>query len=96
GGSRLKILEALAMKKAVVSTPVGCEGLNVFHEKNILIADTPEVFASRTIDLLEDKKLREQLGAAGRKLVEAKYGWEAISKSLCKIYDAVVKDRKEE
>jgi len=95
GGSRLKILEALAMKKAVVSTSVGCEGLNVSHEKNIIVADTPEAFARRTIGLLENKKLREQMGEAGRRLVEAQYGWDAISKRLCRIYDEVINGQKE-
>ena len=56
GGSRLKILEALAMKKAVVSTTVGAEGLSITDGDNILIADTPERFSKCVVDCLLDNK----------------------------------------
>ena len=86
-GTRLKILEALAMGKAVVSTSVGAEGLDVTYGKNILIADEPEDFANAVIGLLKDVHKRKELGANGRKLVEEKYSYEIIGKKI----DEVIK-----
>ena len=71
GGSRLKILEAMALKKAVVSTTVGAEGLMVENGKNILLADTPISFAERVISLLRDIELKKRIQEEGRKLVAA-------------------------
>lgn len=75
GGTRLKILEALAMGKAVISTSIGCEGLAVQAGTHLLIADQPESLASSVITLLNDPEARATLGNAGRLLVEEKYGW---------------------
>ena len=86
-GTRLKILEALAMGKAVVSTSIGCEGISVTHEKNIIIADEPSDFARWCIELLRNPDLRKELGQEGRKLVEEKYSWETICASLEKVYE---------
>ncbi len=75
-GTRLKILEALAMGKAVVSTSIGAEGLDVEDGRDILIADTPEQFATAVTHALADPALRERLGVNGRALVEQDYRWE--------------------
>jgi glycosyltransferase involved in cell wall biosynthesis len=82
GGSRLKILNALAMGKAIVSTSVGAEGLDVRDGEHLLIADTPELFVARTLELLGAPAKRQRLGTAGRALVEARYGWDAIADRL--------------
>lgn len=82
GGSRLKILEALAMQKAVVSTSVGAEGLDVTPGENILIADTPEEFANQIGRLLNDSELRASLGKKGRELVTERYGWDFLARKL--------------
>lgn len=82
GGSRLKILEAFAMEKAVVSTSIGAEGLTVSDGKDILIADSPEKFAAAVVRLLEDRELAERLGADGRKLVLQRYGWDRLAEQL--------------
>lgn len=79
GGSRLKILEALAMSRAVVSTSVGAEGLDVTNGKNLLLADEPIEFAAAIIKLLEDQSLCKELAAQGRRLVEDHYGWDAVA-----------------
>lgn len=81
GGSRLKILEAMAMKKAVVSTPVGAEGLRAEDGENILIGNTPREFADQIISCLRDDRLRSKLEINGRKTVEQYYGWEQIGKT---------------
>lgn len=90
GGSRLKILEAMAMGKPVVSTSIGCEGLDVADNESILIANLPEEFSAKTAMLLRDSELRNKLGTNARKLVEDKYSWDIIGKRLNKIYDEVI------
>lgn len=82
GGTRLKILEAMAMEKAVISTSIGCEGLEVIDEKDIIIADGPDKFADKVLMLLDNKEMREEMGKHGRQLVEEKYGWSIISNAL--------------
>jgi sugar transferase (PEP-CTERM/EpsH1 system associated) len=77
-GTRLKIYEAMAMEKAVVSTSVGAEGLPVQPGLNIMIADTPEDFASTVIQLLHNPIRRFELGRAARELVVTKYSWESV------------------
>lgn len=75
GGTRLKIFEALAMGKAVVSTRVGAEGLPIVPGEHFLQADEPGDFAAAVVALLRDPARRAALGAAGRRLVEARYSW---------------------
>jgi len=82
GGTRLKILDAWAMGKAIVSTSVGCEGLAAEDGVNILIRDDPKDFAEAVVSVLKDKTLRERLGAAGRRTVEQKYSWDVIGTGL--------------
>ena len=86
GGTRLKILEALAMEKAVVSTTIGCEGLQLTQGKDILVADEPEKFARLVIQLAQDEKFRQRLGRSGRRQVEEKYDWRSIGKQLNELY----------
>ena len=76
GGTRLKILEALAMRKAVVSTSRGCEGLSMIPGKHLIVADQAQAFAQAVVDLMQDRERRKALGNAGRALVEAEYSWE--------------------
>ncbi|PYM56069.1 MAG: glycosyl transferase family 1 [Candidatus Rokuibacteriota bacterium] len=85
-GTRLKILEALACGRAVVSTSVGCEGLEVTDGEDILIADTAPAFADAVIRCLRDPTLRRELGARGRALVERRYRWDAIARDLSGFY----------
>ena len=75
GGTRLKIFEALAMGKAVVSTTVGAEGLPIVPGEHYVRADTPADFARSVAALLEDPVRRQALGRAGRRLVEGHYSW---------------------
>jgi len=90
GGTRLKILEALAMGKAIVSTSIGAEGLELSDGENILIADEPEIFADSIKRLLMQKGFRRQIGIAGRRLVEDEYNWLKIGKKLINIYKKVL------
>jgi len=94
GGTRLKILEALAMGKAVVSTTLGAEGLEVIHGHDILLADEPAEFAECVVRLLEQPDLRARLGRNGRRLVEQAYGWDALAAKLDKVFQRVGNDHR--
>ncbi len=82
GGTRLKILEALALGTPVVSTSKGAEGLDLQDGKHLLIADTPQEFAEAVTRLLSDAALREELGHRGREQVRRLYDWERIGAQL--------------
>jgi glycosyltransferase involved in cell wall biosynthesis len=86
GGSRLKILEALAAGKAVVSTSIGAEGLELTPGEHFEVADTPLQFAQRTAALLSDPAMRHRLGDNGRRLVTDRYGWDGIVPALEKAW----------
>src|SRR5438552_10475630 len=74
-GTNLKVLEAMAMDRAVVSTVSGCAGLGLDHGVNVWIADAPADFAQAIETLLADGTLRQQIAAAGRAHVEENFGW---------------------
>ncbi len=86
GGTRVKILDAMAMAKAIVSHPVGAEGLEVTHGKDLLIAEEPEEFADAVVSLITNPELRKRLGRNARDTVEAKYAWPRIVPLLESIY----------
>ncbi len=93
GGTRLKILDALAMGKAVVSTSIGCEGLKLQHEREILVADDPERFAAQVLRVIEDPALAERLGKAGRRCVEEHYQWTAAAELMQEVYERAIAHR---
>ena len=88
-GTRLKILEALAMGKAIVSTSVGAEGLDLKDGEEIFIADEPTVFADAVTRLLTDASLRRRLGEHGRARVERDYDWRSIGEKLHSLYTKI-------
>ena len=85
-GTRLKLLEAMAMGKAIVTTRIGAEGLGLVDGTHALLADSPEAFAGAVARLLDDRALRLRLGLAARQLAEQRYGWDAIGARLNVIY----------
>lgn len=87
GGTKLKLLEAMAMKKAIVTTSIGAEGLDVVNNKHLLIADNPKDFAIKVLLVLNNPELRKQLGENARKLVEERYCWDIIGEKLNQIYE---------
>jgi GT2 family glycosyltransferase/glycosyltransferase involved in cell wall biosynthesis len=89
-GMRVKILEAWAMAKPVVTTSIGNQGIDCTPGEDILIADDPQGFAAQTVRLLRDKALREKLGKNGRKQVEVKYDWGIVIQQVEELYDEVL------
>jgi len=87
GGTRLKLLEAMAMKKAIVSTHLGAEGYPVRPGEHLWLADTPQEFARATIRLLHDGALRERLGEQALAFVRQGYDWNAIFPRLLRVLE---------
>jgi glycosyltransferase involved in cell wall biosynthesis len=94
GGTRLKILDAWALGKAVVSTTVGSEGLEIRHGSNILLADTPESFAAETLRVLDDASLRDTLAQGGRETAIQVYDWQSLGRVLVGRYNALLDERR--
>ena len=81
-GTRLKIFEAMAMGRAVVSTTIGAEGLPVTSAVDIVLADEPQSFADAVCRLMDSHEERKRIGNAARKLVEEKYSWESVAQHV--------------
>lgn len=82
GGTRLKILESLSYGVPTVSTSIGAEGIDIAHNHDILLADDTQQFADEVVRLLSDAELRQRLSLNGRQLVEQRYSWQAVGRSL--------------
>ncbi|HKJ66917.1 MAG TPA: glycosyltransferase family 4 protein [bacterium] len=89
GGTRLKVLEALSMQKPVVTTALGCEGIDVLHEETALITDEPEAFADAIIRLLKDQQLQQRLTRNGYQLVREQYDWRIIGELIERSYQDI-------
>ena len=89
-GTRLKIFEAMAMGKAVVSTTIGAEGLPVQHGTEIILADASDAFAQAVVTLLRDRDTRRALGRTARELVETKYSWAAVARQFASALEKVL------
>jgi glycosyltransferase involved in cell wall biosynthesis len=89
GGVRVKILEAMAMGVPVVSTTIGCEGLNVRHGEHLLVADTPEAFAHAVAKIFQDKSLAHELAQHARQLILDQYDAKVALRSLDAVYERV-------
>jgi glycosyltransferase involved in cell wall biosynthesis len=90
GGTRLKILESMALNRPVVSTTIGCEGLDVVDGDHILIADEPNKFAEKVIQLIENKTLREHIKQNARCLIEDRYDWDQLANNLIQVYSSML------
>jgi polysaccharide biosynthesis protein PslH len=92
-GIKNKVLEAMSMGKAVVTTTLGAQGISVRSGEHLLIADTPKEFAKKTVSLLTDRQLRATIGANARKLIEEQYSWEITTKALNELLVNIVSQR---
>jgi len=90
GGTRLKVLEAMASGLPIVSTSIGVAGLHVENEKHVLVSDTSSGLAKETIRLLTDGKLYQRISINGREYVNENYDWKSIVNLHDKIYEKVV------
>ncbi len=86
-GIRIKIMESLALGRPVVSTTLGCEGLQVTHGKNILIADTAADFAAQTVRMMTDRELWRRIAHNGRRQIEQVYDWQITGRQLLTAYE---------
>ncbi|MBI3012108.1 MAG: glycosyltransferase [Elusimicrobia bacterium] len=89
-GMKNKILEAWAMEKAVVATSLACDGIQVEHGKNVLVADNPKDFARAIVRLVKDRDLRESLGRNGRQMAIKNYSWDYVRSQFEKVYEKMV------
>jgi len=94
-GTRLKILEALALGTPVVTTRIGVEGIDVTPDSDLLIANSPDEFASAVSRIIDDEALARRLSQNGRLLVEQRYGWSASHARLLGYYRQVTEKRQE-
>jgi sugar transferase (PEP-CTERM/EpsH1 system associated) len=88
-GTRLKVLEAMGMGKAIVSTTRGVAGIDVTDGRDVVIADSPEDFAAACIALLRDPDRRRELGRAARQIAEEKYDWRILIPRFDEIYSEI-------
>ena len=86
GGTRLKVLEAMAMGQAIVSTRLGCDGFEFEAGREVHFADEPAAFAAAVVDLMQDREEAIRLGRAARAYVEAHFGWDTIVPLLEALY----------
>ncbi len=93
-GTRLKILEGLAMKKAIVTTTIGCEGIDITDGEHLEIADDPEEFARKVVALFNDRVRSMALGENGYRLVTERYDWEVVASMMENAIESVVKAQK--
>jgi polysaccharide biosynthesis protein PslH len=91
GGTRFKVIEALAAGKAIVSTSLGCEGVGVRAGEHLAVADTADAFAAAVTTLFEHPPLAQAMGAAGRTLAESEYSWDLAGSKLDALYRRVAR-----
>lgn len=90
GGTRLKVVEGLALARPMVSTSLGCEGVGVRDGQELLVGDTAEAFAEQLLRLLEDRGLADRLGRAGRDLMQRECSWQAAAGRLEGLYEMIM------
>jgi glycosyltransferase involved in cell wall biosynthesis len=86
GGMRVKIVEAMQWGLPIVTTTIGCEGIHVTHEQDVLIADDPEAFAQSLVKVLREPIEAQKLAKGGRRLVAQCYDWRKAYAALDDIY----------
>lgn len=92
-GTRLKVLEAMALGKAIVSTRKGVEGIDLSDGENVLLADTAEAFAAAVERLLDDPDLRRRLGQAARRAAVEQFDWDTAGRRLLRVYEDLLAGR---
>jgi len=93
GGTRLKIYEAMAMEKPIVSTSIGAEGLPVEDGQEIVLADTPETFADAVVKLIQQPQVADEIGQRAATKVRQKFGWDKVAESFAAICESRLNSR---
>jgi glycosyltransferase involved in cell wall biosynthesis len=93
GGTRLKVLDALATGVPLIGTSFACSGLSLKDGEHVLLAETPEDFVHQIDRVLSKAALRIRLAMAGRQIVEQLYSWSVIGKSLLEAYETAFRAR---
>jgi glycosyltransferase involved in cell wall biosynthesis len=93
GGTKLKVLEAMALGVPVVATPVGCQGIEAVPGKHLFKEESEEAFTERVVNLLQDDSLRLQMAIEARQLVEDRYSWHSIMHNTIKHLELMIRDR---
>jgi polysaccharide biosynthesis protein PslH len=93
GGTKLKILDAFAMRKCVVAHPIACEGIEVAAGRNVVIASSPEQFIREISSLLSDDARRAALGLAARELAETRYSYREIGARFSEALESAARAR---
>jgi ribosomal-protein-alanine acetyltransferase len=92
-GTNLKVLEAMAMDRAVISTSSGCAGLGLEHGRSIWVADGAEAFAGGIARLFEDLELRGRIAFAARRIAEERFGWESLGAAQRSLFKELSRPR---
>ena len=92
GGTRLKVLEALAAGVPVVSTRLGVQGLGLTDGEHVLLGEAPAELAAATVRVLSDDALAKRLSEQGRRLVEQRYDWSVVARPLVELHDSLAGD----
>jgi len=87
GGTKLKMLDALAMGKAIVADPIACEGIAVTEGVNVLLASDPAAYVQRIAEFVDSPEKRSAFGRAARELIESQYSYAAIGRELATLYE---------
>jgi glycosyltransferase involved in cell wall biosynthesis len=93
GGTRFKLLEAMAMRRAIVTTTLGCEGFDVTSGREMIVADAAQDFAGAVIELLRSRSHRHELGERAHAFVSATYDWSTIIPRLEDVYRSLINPR---
>lgn len=93
GGVKLKLLEAMALGRPVVTTSIGAEGIELEAGNHVEVADDAEEFAGRVVALLQDPRKRRTLAAHARRLIEERYDWDTLVDSKMRDYEAWIAER---
>ena len=93
GGTKLKILDALAMGKPIVANPVACEGIDVINGKNVSFAEKPEDYVNKICELADNPTMRIEMGRNNRQLILDKYSYDVIGRDLLELIETKINNK---
>ncbi len=93
GGTRLKIFEAMGMEKPIVSTTIGAEGLPISDGRELLLADTPESFATAVVKILQNRDAANELAKRAATLVRSEFGWQKVAERFANICEGTLPEK---